>query len=625
MRRRLLILLPVVLGLSITLASTALAGHASVRDHVYGKHHVLQAHPRTGLGDNQFIKLTWTGFGPNQVVFFRQCTAHPKNVDRDCTAIYSDPGFTGGDGKGVLYEHVSEGDVRSNSGRTFRCDNTTACSIGVFTAGSLGSGVLQRIAFAPTPDGCPKPVGAAIAGGGADQANHAAFNWGVQLCQPPARLGVNYIPANSQDGLENFVKGLNDFAVTGLPFSDDQKTELAGANRTYQYAPLTASGLVLAYKIFNQDPLHGAPGSQVTDLRLTPQLAAKIFTGQITNWHVDAEINELNPGHVFPPTVRPLVRGDHSAANLEFTSWLTATAGSALPDGWPGPGTDYPLTYLTQDAGIVGGDKLADAIAEPASQGNNNDYFSVGYIGFIDSSEAAYYGLPVARIQNAAGKFVSATPKAVSAALSDATAADSGMLEPNYTSDDPKAYPMPFLSYVTAPTSGISDARGTTLRGFLHYATTTGRSRLPGGYTPLPSTLVSQTAAVVEQVPGHTPVTENNGGGNPGDTTGGTGFPTGGSTGGPPDAGLGPPPDGAAAGSGPGAGPGGGTSGAVAGPPQGLLAEAAGRMVLPSLIALCGVALVAGLALFGAGSEEGLRPRLSSLTGRLPLPGKGGS
>ena len=36
---------------------------------------------------------------------------------------------------------------------------------------------------------------------------------------PPKSLGVNYISANDQDGRENFINGLNDFAVTGDPFS----------------------------------------------------------------------------------------------------------------------------------------------------------------------------------------------------------------------------------------------------------------------------------------------------------------------------------------------------------------------------------------------------------------------
>ncbi len=226
----------------------------------------------------------------------------------------------------------------------------------------------------------------------------------------------------------------------------------------------------------------------------------------------------------FPPTVRPLVRGDHSAANLEFTSWLTAQGGSGLPSDWPGAGVDYPLNYLTQDSGIVGGDALADAIADPSSVQNNNDFFSIGYIGFIDSSEAAYYGLPVARIENAAGKFVAATPASITAALKDGKTGDDGMVTPDYSTSDPKAYPMPFVSYVTAPTAGISTASGTTLRGFMNYAINQGRTRIPGGYVPLPAFLGSKTTAVIKQIPGTTPLFDlgGSGGGTPtGDGTGG--------------------------------------------------------------------------------------------------------
>ena len=603
-RRHLLVILALAAGLSVALVSSALAGRTSVRDSVYGKGGIALK-PSTGLGNDQFIRVRWQHFAPFQVVFFRQCTAHPKSVTKDCTAIYSDPGFTNGKGTGQLYEHVAEGDVRSGSGRKFQCDNSTPCSLGVFTSASLGSGKLKPLHFAPTPDGCPTPSGAAIAGGGANQANKAMFDWGVQVCQPPARLGVNYIPANSQDGLENFVKGLNDFAVTGLPFTADQQTALTAAGKIVKYAPITTSGLVVAYKIFNQDPEHGSPGSQVSNLRLTPQLVAKIFTGQISNWHADAEINALNPGHVFPPTVRPLVRGDHSAANLEFTSWLTAQGGSGLPSDWPGAGVDYPLNYLTQDSGIVGGDALADAIADPSSVQNNNDFFSIGYIGFIDSSEAAYYGLPVARIENAAGKFVAATPASITAALKDGRAGDGGMITPDYSTSDPKAYPMPFVSYVTAPTVGISTASGTTLRGFMNYAINQGRTRVPGGYVPLPAFLGSRTTAVIKQIPGTTPIfdLDGSGGGTPtgagtgGGTTvsGGTTYPATGPTDSAPTP---PPPTGDAT------NPSGSSSTAtVHSVPTATLAETAGRLVLPTLIALSLAAVVGGLMLINAGSD----------------------
>ena len=113
-----------------------------MRDSVYGKGGIGLS-PSTGLGNDQFVRVRWQHFVPFQVVFFRQCTAHPRSVTKDCTAIYSDPGFTNGKGTGQLYEHVTEGDVRSESGHNFRCDSSTPCSLGVFISASLGSGKLK--------------------------------------------------------------------------------------------------------------------------------------------------------------------------------------------------------------------------------------------------------------------------------------------------------------------------------------------------------------------------------------------------------------------------------------------------------------------------------------------------
>ena len=128
----------------------------------------------------------------------------------------------------------------------------TACTFGVFTGSALKTGRLVKIKFAPTPDGCPVPVGTAIAGGGADQANHAVYDWGLQICEKPYLNSVTYVSANSQDGRSNYIAGLNDFAVTAEPFTQAEQKLLAKKHKQVQYAPIASSGLVLAYKIFSQ-------------------------------------------------------------------------------------------------------------------------------------------------------------------------------------------------------------------------------------------------------------------------------------------------------------------------------------------------------------------------------------
>ena len=282
----------------------ALAGRACVRDSVYGTGGIGLS-PSTGLGNDQFVNVSLAGLRPLQVVFFRQCTAQPDQRRlRDCTAHLHRHGFTDGNGAGQLYEHVAEGDVAASERRALplrrsRRRARSACS----PSASLGVRHAEAAAFAPTPDGCPAPSGAAIAGGGADEANHAIYEWGVHVCEPPPVLGVNYIPANSQDGLENFVNGLNDFAVTGLPVH--APTELTAADRgrarPSTYAPITTSGAGARLQDLRPGPgtrIAGRPGHRP---EADAAAGGEIFTGQISNWHADPEINALNPGHVFRP------------------------------------------------------------------------------------------------------------------------------------------------------------------------------------------------------------------------------------------------------------------------------------------------------------------------------------
>ncbi len=597
-------------GICIAVASPALAGRSTIRDNIYGRLKVSVT-PDTQLQNSQFVKISWRGLPSNRVVFFRQCTAHPHRVARDCTAIYPDVGFTNSGGQGVLYEPVTEGTVLSQSHSHFNCDHVTPCTLGVFTSGKLNSGKRVPIEFGPTPDGCPAPTGAAIVGGGGDEAGQLMYTWGVTLCQPPHLTSVNYIPANSIDGRTNFINGLSDFAVTGTPFSASQRAQLQRKHRTFAYAPIAASGLVLAYKIFDQDPAQAEPGSQITNLKLTPSLVAQIFTGSIPNWEVNAQIRALNPHHIFPPTIFPLVRGDHSDANLLFTSWLTATAGKGLPKGWPAPSSNYPLKYLTPSAAIVGGNNLAYAIADPASVNNSNDYFAVGYIGFIDSSQAHFYGLPTARLENAAGKFVRATPAAITAALAHATRNPDGVtVRANFKTRDKKAYPMPIVDYATAPTGNYNGAKGATLRAFLQYAVTTGQQTLAPGYTPLPASMISQTTKVIPEIPATVPASTIP----PGDTST---APEGSDTGVPPSGGGSPPPS-------HGTTPGSSQSTSKAKSSHSIvltLGATDGRLVVPALSVLSILGVIGGLVLLGMGDgRHRVKVALAGFAHDLPRP-----
>ena len=121
----------------------------------------------------------------------------------------------------------------------------------------------------------------------------------------------------------------------------------------------------------------------------------------------------------------------------------------------------------------------------------------------------------------------------------------------------------------------------------------------------LPAFLASKTAAVIKQIPGTTPIFDLGGsGGGTGSGSGGGGSPTvpGATTypaTGPTDSAPTPPPPAGGATNPPGSS----AAAAVHTVPTATLAETAGRLVLPTLIALCVAAVAGGLMLMNAGSD----------------------
>jgi ABC-type phosphate transport system substrate-binding protein len=493
--------------------------------------------PDTQVGPGQYVEVHWEHFDTFGAVFFRQCILKPKNSETQCTPIYKDYGVNDASGSGTLYEELTTGKVASaTKGKSFVCDELHPCTLGVFTdPHTLSTGVLVKVTFAPTPDSCPETPGAPVLGGGSTSSFFAMFKWAAGLCRPPHRLTVGYTGTNSIQGIDNFALGLtgSDFAVSGVPPSSTQSKELAQKGKKVTFAPLDASSVVLAYKIFVKND--GQLGRQVTNLKLTPDAVARIFTGQIINWSVNEEINSLNPEYEgqFPSNVRAMARADNAASTWEFTSWLSATAHKALPKDWPGPTEVFPAHYLGVSDVISGEDLLAHAIA----QNDDDDYTEFGYIGFLSASYAHYYGLPIAKIQNAAGKFVDATPASIDAGIKDAKTGTDGFLTPSYTKKDSKAYPMPLVDQLMAPTNKFPTTKGDVLRSFITYAVGAGQSPkvLPAGYVPLPQSLRRQALAASKEIPSSagdegTPPPPSDGGGGGGG--GGGGFTTGGTGGG---------------------------------------------------------------------------------------------
>lgn len=377
---------------------------------------------------------------------------------------------------------------------------------GVFVVFAL----CAALAVGPTPSG-PEPVAAQesyqrISGEGSSWAANAIDAMRVNVRQ--FGITVDYNPSGSTSGRKNYLNGIVDFAASDIPFQftpEDGSAPENPAPDSYAYIPVTAGGTSFMYNL----RINGQP---VTNLRLSGENVAKIFTGVITKWN-DPAIAADNPGLVLPARdVVPVVRSDGSGSTAQFTDWMI----DQHPQIW----TDYcsrsgraPACGFTSFYPTISG-MIAQAgdlgVAGYVSQG-----FAEGAIGYVNYSYALGVQFPVAKVLNAAGYYTEPTPENVAVSLLQArinqNASDPSRyltqeLDGVYTDTDPRNYPLSSYSYFILPTKiggQFNEAKGRTLAAFAYYAMCQAQQQSASlGYSPLPINLVEASFDQIRKIPG---------------------------------------------------------------------------------------------------------------------------
>jgi ABC-type phosphate transport system substrate-binding protein len=377
----------------------------------------------------------------------------------------------------------------SGTSTSIACDVSHSCVFAVVAnRQDLTGAVYTPLSFALDASDCPSPGSNAVFGSGSATAYRAIFQWQTATCVAPASLPTIYAASNSIDGVDSFAQGQEqaNFAVTGpVP-----PITLPSTAPSFKLAPITSSAVVIAYRVFDRR------GNQITNLTLTPYEIGQLFQGQLS-LYTDPGVASLNPGVEFWPNIAKCVRAEHSAETYVFTSWLTAMLGTGTTAGFPpGARTIYPdIGAATHAAGSRG-----EALCVQAPGGDQIAAHTEMF-GYMDSSTAAYYGLPTVRIRMPSGSIVAATSTSIAEGVSLATPNSDGSWTPDYTPTDPLAYPMSYPSYMVAPTSKIAGDQGKVLASFLKYAVQQGQTGLPPGYAPLPAVMVNQSLSVADQIP----------------------------------------------------------------------------------------------------------------------------
>lgn len=344
-----------------------------------------------------------------------------------------------------------------------------------------------------------------VSGAGSTWSQNALDQWRRNVNQ--YGMTINYAGTGSSDGRNQYKNGTVDFAVSEIPYGlKDGNVVDEAPRRGYAYMPIVAGGTAFMYNL-------KIGGRRVTNLRLSGENVARIFTGTLTRWN-DPAIAADNPGLTLPArAIVPVVRSDGSGTTAQFTTWLSkryatswdpycAKAGRPTPCGITSNYPVAPGSGFTAQSGSLG-------VSGYVSQEQNE-----GTITYVEYSYALNTGYPVAKVLNKGGFYVEPSADNVAVGLLQARIINderstqylTQVLDGVYDNADRRAYPLSSYSYMIVPTvaeGNFNTEKGKTLAAFAYYFLCEGQQQAPVlGYSPLPINLVQAGLQQVRRIPG---------------------------------------------------------------------------------------------------------------------------
>lgn len=347
---------------------------------------------------------------------------------------------------------------------------------------------------------------AKITGSGSTWSANAVTQW-VRNVKANFGMTVNFTDNGSSQGREQFRNNVVDFAVSEIPYGlMEQGVRDAPPQRGYAYMPIVAGGTSFMYNL-------RINGKRVTNLRLSGEVIAKIFTGRITRWN-DGAIKADNPGLTLPARqIIPVVRSDGSGTTAQFTTWMAkeqASVWNAYCDR-TGRGSGCGMT---SNYPLLGGSSMIAKSGSNGVAGHVRQESGEGAITYVEYSYALKTGFPVAKMLNAKGYYVEPTASSVAVGLLGAKINPdrnspsylTQILDGVYGNQDKRTYPLSSYSYMILPTKveqGFTKEKGNSLGTFGRYFLCDGQQQAEElGYSPLPKNLVQAGFEQLRKVPG---------------------------------------------------------------------------------------------------------------------------
>ncbi len=278
---------------------------------------------------------------------------------------------------------------------------------------------------------------------------------------------INYQSIGSGGGIAQMKANTVDFGSSDAPL----KPEDLALSNLVQF-PAVMGGIVPAFNV---------PGIAANGLRLDGKTLADIYLGKIKTWN-DPAIAALNPGVALPALRITVVhRSDGSGTTFNFVNYLSKVSpewktqvgeGTAVrwPTGVGGKGNEGVTAYVKQIKGAI---------------------------GYIELSYALTNKVAYAQMQNAAGRYVEASPASIQAAAASAEwgkSKDFFLVVTNAPGEG--SWPIAATNFILMSKRPKNTEGNKQARAFFEWVYANGDQAASDlGYVPLPDALVEQIKA----------------------------------------------------------------------------------------------------------------------------------
>jgi phosphate transport system substrate-binding protein len=255
---------------------------------------------------------------------------------------------------------------------------------------------------------------------------------------------VAYVSSSSGTGRNQFAVGNLDFGGSEAAYG---KTEFSGRQGGFNFAPITAAAIGVAYNV-----------KGLTALKLDDPTLGAIFSGSITKWN-DAAIKKLNPSAKLPnANIVVVYRSSNSGTTDNFSGYLvnrkvapwkrngvfTSANGKGAPTGSLGFATNQQVTTAVKT--------------------------TANAIGYADLADLKSQGVKTyASLKNANGEYVQPTTASATKFIAKQTNVQpSGLVGLDWSAKIKGAYNLVAIAYLIGP-NGQTDAKSKAVEDYANY------------------------------------------------------------------------------------------------------------------------------------------------------------